>query len=341
MKRILLGAIGISIALCQSEVLAKVPPQENNPTQTQAKLVKVQPAVNRTLVERLILTGTLQPENQAKVLSTTEGKISKLLVREGDRVAADQIVAMISPLVREDIIISARLMVERKKDQLNKQPDNEALKRELEQAQQDYQFAFQQYKEIPVTAPIAGLVSKRWVDLGDMVTAKATLFEIQSDERIRVDLAVSELDLGKLYVGQTANIKADACPEKSFKGVVQRIYPQIDPQTRNGMVEVSLEEPCPNLRTGMFVRVTFVARKLENALAIPVAAIIERPKNKTCFIVNDNKAKEVILQTGLEADGWVEIRSGLKSGDRVIIEGQGQLKPDMPVKIAPEVKKMK
>lgn len=298
-----------------------------------AKLVKVQPVQTRKLVEKLQLPGTLRAENVANILATGEGKISRLLVHEGDRVQANQVVAMLSSLLREDIINSARLLVQAKKDELAKDPNNLKLQQELKRAQQDYQFALQQYKENPVTSPIDGVVSRRWVDLGDMVPAKTKLFEIQSSAKLRVDVHVSELDIRKLEIGQSAEIHADACPEKFFKGIVQRIYPQVDSQTRNGMVEIQLKKPCPNLKAGMFVQATFVTRTLQGVVAIPVHAVIERPQNKTCFIVNNGKVEEKILQTGLEADGWVEIHSGVAVGDQLVVEGQQELKTGTAVKI--------
>lgn len=298
-----------------------------------AKLVKVHRVQTRKLEEKLQVPGTLRAENIANILSTTEGKISELLVREGDQVLANQVVAMLSSLVREDIINSARLLMQAKQEELAKIPDSAPLQNDLAQAQQDYQFARQQYKEILVTSPIAGVVSQRWADLGDMIQAKAKLFEIQSSAKLLADVPVSELDMRKLQIGQTGEIYADACPERRFEGVIQRIYPRVDSQTRNGMVEIQLYDLCPNLKSGMFVRATFVTRTLQDAVAIPAPAVIERPKNKTCFVVKGDKAEEQILMTGLETNGWIQILSGVAVGDQVVIEGQQQLKTGTLVKI--------
>ncbi|MDZ7377167.1 MAG: efflux RND transporter periplasmic adaptor subunit [candidate division KSB1 bacterium] len=338
MKRILLVfALMISVWLiygCGSK--------QENPSETKkadVKLVKVQPVQTRKLVEKLQLTGNLRAENVANILATVEGKISKLLVREGDRVQLNTVVAMISSLVREDIINSARLLVQAKQEELAKNPSNIQLQKELEQARQDYQFAQQQYKEIPVTSPIQGVVSQRWVDLGDMVPAKAKLFEIQSSSKLLVDVPVSEIDIRKLKIGQSAEIRADACPEKVFKGVIQRIYPQVEPKTRNGMVEMRIADPCPNLKAGMFVRTTFVIRTIDNAIAIPIPAVIERPQKKVCFVADEGKAKEVVIKTGLETEGWIQILEGLAPGDKLIVEGQEQLKAENPLKIQGAEKK--
>ncbi len=315
--------------------------QENSAKvkRSDAKLVKVQTVQTRKLTEKLQLPGTLRAESVANILSTTEGKISRLLVREGDQVQRNHVVAMLSSLVREDIINSARLLVQAKQEALTKDPDNPELQKELKQAQEDYQFALQQYKKIPVTSPITGVVSQRWVDLGDMVPAKTKLFEIQSSARFRADVPVSELDIRKLKAGQTAEILADACPEKQFQGVIQRIYPQVNSQTRNGIVEIKLKYSCSNLRTGMFVLASFITRVLQDVVAIPVQAVIERPENKACFIVIDGKAKEKAINTGLESDGWIEIITGVSAGDKIVVEGQQQLKTGTAVKIQGAEKK--
>ncbi len=317
--------------------------KQENPAEAKksdAKLIKVQQVQTRMLVEKLQLTGNLRAENVANILSTVEGKISKLLVREGDHVQPNTLVAMISSLVREDIINSARLLVQAKQEALAKNPSDVQLQKELAQAQQDYQFALQQYKEIPVTSPMQGVVSQRWVDLGDMVPAKARLFEIQSSSKLLVDVPVSEMDIRKLKIGQSAEILADACPEKVFKGSIQRIYPQVEAKTRNGLVELRLENPCPNLRSGMFVRATFVTRTLDNAVAIPIPAVIERPQKKVVFVVDEGKAKEVVVKTGLETEGWLEIIEGLAPGDQLVVEGQEQLKNGSLVKIQGAEKKV-
>ncbi|HNR69307.1 MAG TPA: efflux RND transporter periplasmic adaptor subunit [bacterium] len=297
------------------------------------KLVRTLPVRTRQLTETLQLPGTLRAASVANILSTAEGGISQLLVREGDRVSHNQVVAMLSSLVREDIINSARLLMQAKKEELEKDPDNLQLQQEMQEAQADYLFAQQQYKEIPITSPITGVVSQRWVDLGDMIPAKTKLFEIQSSDKLLADVPVSELDIRSLKLGQTAEIYADACPEKRFKGVIQRIYPQVEAKTRNGMVEIRIADPCIYLKSGMFVRVTFVTQTIENALAIPVSAVIDRPQAKVCFVVQDGKAKEVLLKTGIEAEGWLQIHEGLALGDELVVEGQEQLKTGNPVKI--------
>jgi len=331
------AATAFALSCGSNEESSPVSPQKKE--SALGKLVKVYTIEPRRMEEKLELPGTIEPENAANILSTTEGKISKLLVREGDKVKQNQVVAYISSLVREDIINSARLLVEAKRKELAENPNDFQLKKELEQAEEDYQFALHQYKEIPIISPISGVISKRWVDIGDMIPAKTKLFEIQSGERLLVKVSVSELDVRKLNIGQKAQIRADACPGKIFEGIVQRVYPQINEKTRNGLAEIKLINPCPNLRAGMFVRTIFITRTLENTIAVPIESVIDRPQNRTCFIARDGKAEERVIKTGLEAERWVEILEGLKIGDIVVIEGQEQLKTGTSVRIQEDKKK--
>ena len=310
--------------------------KQQTPAQPQARpatLVKTQPVQLHNLEEILELPGTLEPENIANVLSATEGKITQMNLRQGDKVSEGQVLAMLSPLLREDIINASRLNLLEKEQALEAQPDNASLRRELEQARSDYEFAIKQYREIPVIAPVNGIISDRWVDMGDMVPARHKMFEIQSNSQLLVKVPVSELDIRKLQLGQNVKITSDACPEQIFSGSIQRIYPQVDRQSRNATVEVLLPRPCAQLRPGMFVRNSFTTRSVKDAVAIPVSAILERGEQRIVFVVEDQKAVETTVETGLQTDGLIEIVSGLEAGQQLVVEGQEQLQTGRSVRV--------
>jgi membrane fusion protein, multidrug efflux system len=304
------------------------------PAQTRpGVLVHTQEVNLRTMHEVLEFPGTLEPENMANVLSTMEGKITQMELRQGDKVTEGQVLAMLSPLLREDIINSARLNMQHQEQAFDLDPGNESIRILLEQARSDYAFAISQYREIPVIAPVSGVISDRWVDLGDMVAARHKMFEIQSNHRFLVNVPVSELDIRKLTLGQEVRIFSDACPGRNFYGSIQRIYPQVDRLSRNATVEVLFPSPCPELRSGMYVRTAFTTRTVRDAIAIPVQALVIRGNDRFAFVVEEGQAKEISVETGLQADGLVEIVSGLQAGQQLVIEGQEQLRPGVPVRV--------
>ncbi len=301
-----------------------------------ATLVRAMTVGIHKMNEVLELPGNLEAESIANVLSTTEGKLTTMSVREGDRVESGQIVAMLSPLLREDIINAARITLQTRERALNEDPGDGSLKIQLEQARSDYQFALNQYREIPVIAPVSGLISGRWADTGDMIPARFKMLEIQSGDNLVANVPVSELDIRKLRAGQTVRIDSDACPDRTFQGRIQRIHPRVDRQTRNATVEILLQNPCPQLRAGMFVRASFVIQTTDNALSVPVAAIMERGRQRSVFIIEEGQAREVIIETGIESNGLAEVVSGLKLGDQLVIEGQEQLRTGMRVRVPEE-----
>lgn len=317
-------------------------PQTQETKKVPAKLVKVTEAKLKTLQEVLEITGTTEPENTANIISTVEGKITELNVREGDIVKEGEIVARISPMLREDVVTAARIKVESLEEELRSNDKNEELKEKLKEAEENYEFALEQYKEISIVSPANGIISKRFVDLGDMIPARTQILEVTSSNKFIINLTVAETDLRKLKSGQRADLNLDACPDRKFTGTITRIYPEIDPLTRNGIVEVKLDNPCQNVKSGMFVRASFITNIYKDILTVPQEAIITKMDKKNVFIIDENmKAKSVEVQTGFETKEDVEIISGLKPGDKVVIEGQQSLKNGNEVKIQPDKKEVR
>lgn len=331
-KLFLLSLILVFIVLIMSTCSSK---EEKKPAvaNQKSKLVKVYTVKKKTMKETLGLTGTIEAENTANVLSTTGGKIAKLLLREDDKVKENQIVALISPALREDIVNTARLNYEKMKLKLKENPDDQKLQSEVQSAKENLEFAKDQYKEIPIVASLSGTISHRYADPGDMISAKAKIYEIQSNDGFKLEIQISELDINKLSKGQHANLYVDACPNKVFSSTITRIYPEIDTKTRNGIIELKLNNPCVNIHAGMFARAVFTTRVLKNIVAVPTNTIIERPTKKTCFVIENNIAKEKEITTGLEADNFTQILSGLSEGESLVVEGQSTLKTGARVKI--------
>lgn len=312
-------------------------PQETK--KAASKLVKVTEAKLKTLQEVLEITGTIEPENTANIISSVEGKITKLNVREGDFVKEGQIVARISPMLREDVVTAAKIKVESLEEELKNNGNNQELNKKFKEAKENYEFALDQYKEISIVSPSKGVVSKRLIDLGDMVAAKSKILEVTSANSFKINLTVAATDLRKLKIGQKAKLNLDACPDRNFTGTITRVYPEIDPLTRNGIVEVKLDNPCPNVKSGMFVRASFITKIYKDVLTVPSQAIITKMDKKNVFIIDENmKAKSVEIETGFGTKEDVEITSGLKPGDKIVIEGQQALKNGTEVNIQPDKK---
>ncbi|MGE5860383.1 MAG: efflux RND transporter periplasmic adaptor subunit, partial [Ignavibacteria bacterium] len=198
-----------------------------------------------------------------------------------------------------------------------------------------------------IYAPISGLIGISAARVGDFVgrpQSVVILNTISRTDSVHVRFSISEQEYLALMkqLSQMDNSKptkkrelelvlADASvyPEKGFVVFAQR---QIDPTTGTLMFEASFPNKDKLLRPGQFAKVRTVVSEEKNALVIPTRSMIELQGQYTVYIVDENnKAQLRIVKTATSVDQYTVVESGLKEGDRVIVEGQLKVKPDMVV----------
>lgn len=287
--------------------------------------VKTAVAQLGTIRQEIELPGTVRPTTVAGVLSPTEGKISRLLAREGDRVEEGTVLAYVSPLVREDIVNAARIAVESLRA-IGGQP--------LAEAEENLRFALAEYRETPLVAPLAGVVFQRFVDLGDMVVPRQKLFEVQSVGSFRIDVTLPELSISGVARGATVRLRADAWPNQEFSGRVERIHPRLDELTRTGIVEIVPQPPVPELKAGMMVRVSIATAQADSAVIAPVAAVTVTPNGQqVVYVVSGDTARQRQVRTGIESGGRVQLLGGVTAGESVIVAGNERLRDGAAVRV--------
>jgi membrane fusion protein (multidrug efflux system) len=151
--------------------------------------------------------------------------------------------------------------------------------------------------------------------------------------RLRAELHAPERQLSRLRPGQPVILSVDALPGRSFAARVARIAPTIDARTATFKLTVELEDAGGELKPGMFARVGVIFEKRSNVLSIPAAALLENSREPTVFVVDNGVAAPRRVSLGLNHDGRVEIISGLRDGDQVVISGQNSLQPGLGVRI--------
>lgn len=204
----------------------------------------------------------------------------------------------------------------------------------FERAQVALELAQKKLSDATITAPISGIVSKRNVDLGDMVSQQVPAFEVVSMDVVKAMVSVIESDLYKINVGNEAMINVDALSE-SVKGKVTKVSPTLDPMTRNATVEITIQNPEYKLKPGMFARASVITEKHVSAKLIPSSAVVYEDEQAFVYTVNNNIAKKVSVQTGFssESEDMIEIISGLSSQDKVVVAGHFGLKDGTRVRV--------
>ena len=173
---------------------------------------------------------------------------------------------------------------------------------------------------------MGGIVSKKYVDEGNMVGTTTPLVRIVQIDAVEITGGVSERHLAALVSGKTAaRITVDAYPGEKFDGVVSKVFPEVDPQTRTAEVQIRTANPDHRLKPGMFARIRLRLRRRENVPIVPDAALLHHGEEVCAYVVNGSKARRRVLRLGLAEGERHEVLEGLRPGDLVVIRGQHML----------------
>jgi RND family efflux transporter MFP subunit len=176
-----------------------------------------------------------------------------------------------------------------------------------------------------ITSPIQGVVSLRKVDAGDWVDKGFLLFSIVDNRVLDFTANVPAIDLCHIQEGQTVTFTVDGLPDRTFQGLVKRINPMVAASDRTGRIVAEVKNDDGALKGGVFARGRIIIEEHTNVLAIPKAALNGWDINRGVahvFVIGEGglaQAREVAI--GLEDQNMVEIRSGLDSGDKVVVRG--------------------
>lgn len=292
---------------------------------------------------RYMGTASLEAWNEALVASRATGIVVSLVVEEGDYVKEGQILAKLddeqlnielaqtkSQLDKLEADFARSLGLFEKK--LISQEQHDAVRYERDRLQASYDLKSLQLSQTRITSPISGVISKRLIKLGNLVSTNQEVFQVTNMNRMRAIMHVPEHELGKMKAGQDVMVKADALPGNDFKGKVGLISPIIDPST--GTVKVTIEvESSRNLKPGMFCRIQLVYDRKENAKLVPRNAVVTEDRDKYVYVIEGDKAIRRSITTGYINEKNIEVVEGLDEGTRIITLGQNGLKDSARVHI--------
>jgi RND family efflux transporter MFP subunit len=183
-----------------------------------------------------------------------------------------------------------------------------------------------------ITAPFAGVITRKLADVGDLATPGRPLFEMEDPTAQRIEASVPDALVGNLKLGQKLRVGIPQL-DKDLEGTVSEIAPSSDPASRTSLVKLDLPAG-PGLRTGQFGRVAVPVGET-SALRVPVSAVIQRGQMEVVFIAADGHARLRLVKTGRRVDDQIELLSGVDADDQVVTEGAGSLADGQPITVQP------
>jgi RND family efflux transporter MFP subunit len=289
-------------------------------------------------------TAVLEARAESRVVNKVTGMIDSILVEEGMFVNKGDVLAEIDSenylleLERTTIdleSVEAEFARSQPVDgrQLIAIKDFEKLEFQVKTRKNQQKVAAIQVRDSKVRAPISGVIAQRMVKEGNMTpNTGAEMFMIVALDTLQGLVYLPESEINNVHVGQEAFLEfpstAAAIPAR-----VSLISPIIDTDSGTFKVTLSVNNDDYQLKPGMFARVSLTLDVHNNAQLVPLKSITTTDTDSSLFVVRDNKAARVMVKTGYEQDGYVEILTPLNLEEPIITIGQQSLKEDSEVRI--------
>lgn len=295
------------------------------------------------LDNKLVITGSVLPNESLEIKSEISGKISRIYFREGKRVKKGDLLVEIN-----DDELEAQLTKERHNKKLNE--DNEFRQRKLLEkdaiSQEEYDNALNrlnvtnadiklleaQWEKTKIRAPFDGTIGLRFVSEGAFINSSTVIATLYNLSPAKIDFAVPGRYSTQVQPGKKIyfTIENDA---RVLEGEVYAIEPQIDANTRTLKVRALADNTGNLLLPGQFVRVELILQTIQNAILVPSEAVVPELNGHKVYLTKSGKASETRVEIGLRTDRNVEIVSGLSAGDTLITTGMLQMRNGLDVSL--------
>lgn len=294
------------------------------------------------LSNNLSANGTILAEDEVLLQPEASGRVTFLNIKEGSIVSKGTLLLKINDADLQAQLLKlkgqqkiaesnyARLGELLKVSGISKQ-EYDAAEVEVNNIHADIDLLNAQIAKTELHAPFTGKLGLRNISMGAYVSPSTMVVSIQNMSQLKMDVSVPEKYAGVIMVGDEMQCTVAGIAHP-FSAKVVAIEPQIDELTRNLKVRAVIRGADPKLVPGAYVKVELKLKETPDAIMIPSNAIIPDDRATRIVIADSSKAKFVTVEVGLRTANEVQVLSGIKPGDTVLITGLLQVKPQMPVK---------
>ncbi len=334
---LLLGLALVSLTGCRDGKKAERMVDEATPAVT----VSVARAEEKAAARQVELMGSLQATERAEIAAKVSGSIVTLPVVLGSRVEKDDLLVEItageiSARQRQALaqLEQARRNLEREKKLLAR---NAATPEAVKSLQDTLRIATAAYEEAGtmldytrLLAPFAGLVTRKMANVGDLATPGKPLLQLENEARLQVITNIPESLIMHVRPGDELPIHVPSAG-LDIVGTVAEVAPTADRLSRTAPVKINVPAD-PKLHSGQFARVS-LASGSARTLVVPASALSTYGQMERLFVVEDGRARLRLVRSGAAIGDEVEILSGLKAGETVVVEGGRTLVDGQPVTV--------
>ena len=304
--------------------------------------VDVDTARIRPIVDAVRATGRIEAVQAVELRPDEQGRVVALLFREGQSVSrGTALVRLDAALLRaqaeradadRDLAGQQLARVRRLREQNAATPaDLERAEAAARSANASLSLLQLQIARSVVRAPFSGVVGQRFVSVGDYVTTSSPLLTLQTIDPQRAVIEVPERHAVSLKQGQNVEFTVAAAPGRAFVARVDFIDPLVQSANRT----ITVKGLAPNrdhlLKPGMFIEARLATATRAGAIVIPEDAVQPLRTANIAWVVDKGKASRRVVQLGVRSAGFVEVTSGVKAGELVVVGGLERMGEGMPL----------
>jgi len=296
-----------------------------------AQLIETVSVTRQSISIKQTITGTLQATRTVRVINQVPGLLTALPAYPGDIVKQGQTLVQLDDALLKSEVEKAKATLKQTKVDYRRlkdlAPRKLASESEVAQAltlnniaEADLNLKQKELSHSQIKAPFDGVISQRLVEPGDVIPLHNHLLTLIDTSSLKAEIHLSELLLPLIKTGNQVEITIDALGEQKFQGKIQRIYPVINKDTRQGTIEVVLNPVPSGAIAGQFCRVT-IHTQSKSRLMISYDTVRHDKQGAYVFAYIDGKAKRINITTGIQSGELIEVLNGLTENQQIISKG--------------------
>lgn len=304
----------------------------------------VLPLVPTTITERLNLPGVVEPWADLSLKAKIGGAIVQVAVEEGEEVQQGEIIAQVEQEEYRIAVDRAKAAWQLATAEYNRDKtifkkgvvaaaNLDSRKTAMQTAEADYDNARLQLSRTTITSPISGIIQHLDAKVGLRLAPGDQIARILKMDRMKGMVGIPESDVAAVASLDTVSLSIQALGNENVIGKKRFLSPAPATTARVYQLELELANPLRNILAGMFLRADIVKERKQNAIAIPLYAVISRNGEQYVFVEHDGIAVKKDVTLGI-MEGWmVEVTGGLTAGDRLVVEGHRNIEDGQKIRV--------
>ncbi len=302
------------------------------------------PLQRSVISDRINLPGSIEPWTKLELMAKVSGAINEVLVQEGDKVKKGDIIARIEDNDYRIALQRAQAAYKQAKTDFERDRNIfekgvipaaqlDAKETKMLTARADLDNAKLLLSRTTITAPIDGIVRRLDAKIGLLLSVADPIGQILHIDKVKGVIGIPESDVAAVRQLDEIEVSIQALDRLGVRGKKHFLSPSPDTTARLYKMELEIDNPTHSILPGMFIRADIVKRSVQDAIAIPIYAVISRNDEHFVFVEEDGVATKRLVELGIMEKWMVEVKSGLNPGDRLIVEGHRNIENEQRVEV--------